>query len=849
MSKVTTLAVRDLVAFCERRGDINFRFTSRSSAMAGIKGHQRLQRRRGEDYVAEKSVSDVVLSGEIELRIRGRADGYFPGTEPLIVEEIKTVRSNAREIPDAITRLHLAQAQVYGWLLGQAEGAGRVIARVCYLQLDNDEEVFVEAESTLEELGDCYRRMVERYLAWEIRRREWRAQRDQTINALPAPYGGFREGQRAMAVSVWRALQQSSEVVIQAPTGIGKTMASLYPALKGLASLDYDKVFFLTAKGSGQASARDAIDALRGDGLALVDVTITARDKACFNPGAACHPEQCAYASGYYDRLPGVLQAAIGESRSFTPARVSTLAEQHGMCPFELGLDLALIADVVIADYNYAFDPWVHLRRFFDDGTGRFAFLVDEAHNLVDRGRDMFSATLSKADVLRVRRMVRASAPGPARALAGVNRAILALRREHEPVLAQRRYATVSSFPVSLLKALRRFCDVAEEWLVDHGDEALLQLYFDASRFLKTAELVDEHFRCLVAEEDDEVVLQIVAVNPGPGLRAGFDRATATVAFSATLMPQPYFRELIGTREEAGWLRVDSPFPPEHLGVFATTHISTTWRDREASVDELVAAIEVVTRAKSGNYLVYLPSFAYLERVHAAFVGRNPDVLTCAQQASMREPERAAFLAGFDDPTTQVMGFAVTGGVFSEGVDLIGDRLIGVIVVGVGLPGLSVEREVISDAFGQATDPEAGFRIAYQYPGINRVLQTAGRVIRSETDRGVVCLIDQRFADARYSRLLPGEWRVNRVSSRHSLASAVDSFWGAGATSDGASICESRPDSLPDIPPDSRTGNRSGSPDGHDDGICPAGDPSGPGHARDTDCRSRRDRPTTEIQS
>ncbi|MDZ7686507.1 MAG: hypothetical protein U5O39_17230 [Gammaproteobacteria bacterium] len=452
----------------------------------------------------------------------------------------------------------------------------------------------------------------------------YRQLRNRTIDVLPVPDGGFRPGQREMAVSVYRALRDGGETVIEAPTGIGKTMAALYPALRSLSSLDYDKIFFLTAKGSGRAAAREAIEDLRGEGLALTDVSLVAKEQACFNPGVPCHPEQCAYAAGYYDKLPEVLAEQAGEAARFTPEAIAALAEEKGMCPFELSLDLAGIADVVIGDYNYAFDPWVHLRRFFDDSGGRYAFLVDEAHNLVDRGRDMFSARLEKDRILSVRRRVKSSAPLLARRLRAVNDAIGAFARANRDALAPTGYCVVATFPDRLVKALRRFCEAAEEWLAAEADDAVLDCYFAASRFLKTLDLVDEDFRCLLEETERGPVLQVLAVNPAKGLRAGFQRAEAAVSFSATLSPQPYFRRVIGAKDDAAWLRVPSPFPSANLGVFATTHVSTVWRDRQHSLDELIDTIAEVVACRPGNYLVFFPSYRYLADALARMQVRYP---------------------------------------------------------------------------------------------------------------------------------------------------------------------------------------------------------------------------------
>jgi DNA excision repair protein ERCC-2 len=777
------VSVRELVDNYERAGDINFRFSARSSAIAGIRGHQRVQKRRGEGYIAEKQVSDTVEGDRLQLSVSGRVDGYEPDIEPMLVEEIKTVRSDAEAIPETVRQSHRGQARVYAYLLAVAEARDEVLVRLVYLQLDDDSEVWDEELLSLTELRAYYHSLTRSYIAWLEKLDDWQAVRDTSVSSLPFPYTDYRAGQRDMAVSVYRALAAGKSLVMQAATGIGKTMGTLYPAIKALRECDFDKVFFLTAKNSGVDAAQRAVADLRRSGLKLRDVTLTAKDKICFTPGAPCHPDHCEYARGYYDRIGQVVSTLAGKDCALDREAIERIAVSEGLCPFELSLDLSTIADVVICDYNYVFDPAVYLRRYFEDSDGKYAFLVDEAHNLADRGRDIFSASLDKDAILSLRRDLLGVLPGLAKRLARINAELLTIRRPHKEAFDTQGHLVLEDFPEGVVRALRNFCSDAEQVLARNESagwqELLLQLYFDALRFIRTSELFDENYVCLLEKNGRATRLRIVNLNPYSGLSAAMSRGASSICFSATMRPQRYFEQLIGVPDDAPWYGVASPFDPGHLGVFSAPFISTAFRDRADSIYELVDLIHDVTSQKQGNYLVFLPSHAYLSDVFEKFVERYPGLLAIRQTTGMSGETRQAFLDAFEDTDrdTTLVGFAVMGGIFGEGIDLTGARLIGVVIAGVGLPQLCIERDLIRNYFEGHQGDGQGFRFAYEYPGINRVLQTAGRVIRTESDKGIICLVDRRYSEIRYRELLPGDWRVQETRSRQDLGEAVDAFW------------------------------------------------------------------------
>lgn len=783
------VSVRELAEQVERSGDINFRFSARSSALAGLRGHQRVQKARGAEYVSEKKLSASIESEGLCLEVSGRVDGYFPTASPMLVEEIKTTRGDPSMIPDSVQRQHWAQARIYAHLLAKDHGLADdeiVTVRLCYLELADDTEFLLVDHWSVTALKDYFDALIKSYLEFLIGLDAWQRQRDASIEQLNFPYGEYRPGQRDMAVSVYRTMIDAGQLILQAPTGIGKTMAALFPAIKALPPAAYDKLFFVSAKSSGQQMATTAIEHLKRQGLALRDITLTAKRKICFTPGAPCAAEHCRYAVGYYDKLPAVRADVLAAKGSLGRADIEALAREHEMCPFELSLDLSVIADVVICDYNYVFDPGVYLRRYFDDATQRYGLLMDEAHNLVDRGREMFSAEVFKEEFLTLRRQCGPDLPSVRRALGAVNAQFLVLLKPVKNQFEQDGFYTCEALPEKLLSALRKLCLVVEDWLQSDQSatqsDDLLQSYFSWLRFLRISESFDENYRCLLIARPLGIGLKLYNLNPGPGLATAMARLTSVIGFSATLMPQRYFQTLMGIGEGASWFQIDSPFAAENLGVFATSYISTTYRDRADSLYELADSIAAVVAQRQGNYLVFLPSFAYLNEVRDKLVERHPGITHVSQTPGMDEVARGDFLARFDagvdsEVASTLVGFAVMGGVFGEGIDLKGARLIGVVIAGVGLPQIGVERDLIKAHFELPEQAGQGFEFAYQYPGMSRVLQTAGRVIRGEQDRGIICLIDNRFNEARYRRLMPPHWQVQSARNREILARSVAEFW------------------------------------------------------------------------
>ena len=638
--------------------------------------------------------------------------------------------------------------------------------------------------------------------------------------------------QRALAGEVWRACRAGKDadhkggtrLFCQAPTGIGKTMSVLFPALKAMGEGCGEKLFYLTARNTTQAAAEDALARLQASdpGLALRSVTLSAKEKVCLHPDAegrpACLPELCPYANGYYDRLKTALSALLdGGSGCFDRTVLAETGRKFSVCPFELGLDLSEWCDVVIGDYNYLFDPVVRLRRFFD-ASGDWLFLIDEAHNLPDRARAMYSASFSKASLTEAKRSLGPGKSALKTALRKADKAFLEARRavaelapRHgtlpaeaapaeakqtslldapeaetafalpEPLFAEDGTVFFRELPAELLKPLQALTAPLQNWLEQHPDAeahtALLDLYFKVQDILRTAERYDEHFTAQLTAYGSALDLHILCLDPAPFVDASLSGGRAAALFSATLTPPGYYRNVLGC-PDARAVALESPFPPQHLGLYCLPSISTRYRDREASIRPLSDALAAMAKGKVGNYLAFFPSYAYLRQVYEDFTARYPDIPTLAQESGLDDAGRAAFLARFaPHPEKTLLGFGVLGGIFGEGVDLAGDRLIGCAIVGVGLPQVNPRQEMLRRYY-DAAPGGTGFDYAYRCPGMNKVLQAAGRVIRTSEDKGVVLLLDDRFARSEYTRLFPRHWgHLQYLQSTQALSEALDAFW------------------------------------------------------------------------
>jgi len=773
---ILSIGVRELVEFVLRSGDLKVEFAGASRAADAIRIHQKIQFSRPAGYAAEVSISRQVEPPGFALAVGGRIDGVFEGLAVPVIDEIKTTRRSLEECLREENPLHWGQAKIYAFLYAEERGLAEIGVQLTYARLDTGETRDIRRHFPVAELRRFFEDVIGRYLEWAAVINTWRRRRDESIRGLAFPFDAYRPGQQEMVDAVFQTIQGGDRIFIQAATGIGKTMAVLFPAVRTLTDRTSDKVFYLTARTTGRLAAEQALGELRTRGLRLKHLALTAKEKACFNPQAACHPEECVFAKGHYDRLPEARNAMFDED-AWTREAVAAAARQFQVCPFEFSLDLSLWADLVVCDYNYAFDPKAYLRRFFLEETGDYAFLVDEAHNLVDRSREMFSAELRKQPFLDLRRSVKGALPPIYRSLGRINTWMLETRKRAEAAGAP---TAERSAPEELYPLLRDFMAAAEKWLEKNVKtpfrEELLERYFEAGGFLRVAEQFDESYAACYEVFPKNLRVRLFCIDPARQIGDALNRCRSAVFFSATLTPIDYFQTMLAS-ESAEALALPSPFPAENLAVFVADRLSTYYRHRERTKPEIARILSSLVRPHRGNYLLFFPSYQYMRMVLEMFRSASPDIDVIVQEPGMGERQREEFLARFEtDNARTLVGFAVMGGIFGEGIDLVGTRLSGAAVVGVGLPAVGLERELIREYF--AARLEQGFEYAYMYPGINRVLQAAGRVIRTETDRGVVLLIDQRYGSEHYRALLPGHWSPARIRDQAEFAVDLSGFWG-----------------------------------------------------------------------
>lgn len=746
------IAVRELCEFAAKRGDLDRRFTPAPSAAQGMAGHVRVAGRRAGDYEREISLNGTIGG----LQIRGRADGYDPQLQRL--EEIKTHRGEVSRIPDNHRQLHWAQLKVYGALFCAARGLEAIALALVYFNVDDEAETVLDDHATAAELNAWVETLAADYLAWAAQEAAHRVRRNAAIDGLRFPHAAFNSGQRGLANAVFRAARHGSALMAQAPTGIGKTVGTLFPALKAMAHAPIDKLYFLTAKSPGRQVALDALALIQPDDRepALRVLELRSRDKACVNPDKRCNGESCPLAKGFYDRLPAARAAAVAVS-PLDENRLRSVAARHSVCPYYLGQEMVRWADVVVGDYNYFFDGSAILSALQQLNEWRVTVLVDEAHNLVDRARDMYSLTLDE-DALRAAIRVAPGSLKPSLRRIGKTLSDLA---NGEGFIDGGHYAVLDGVPDSLTGALSEFIGNASRLLAESRDEfaaELQQFYFDAIGFTRLAEVFGRHSMIDVTVDAPDITrLAIRNIVPAPFLAPRFEAAHGAVIFSATLNPPAYYRDLLGLPATAAWLDVPSPFAADQLDVRIARHVSTRFDRREASLAPIATLIAEQYAARPGNYLAFFSSFDYLERTLASLRAAHPALPVWAQARRMDEAARQAFLDRFA-ASGQGIGFAVLGGVFSEGIDLPGQRLIGAFVVTLGIPQVNPVNEQMQARMEALFG--AGYAYTYLYPGLRKVVQAAGRVIRHRDDRGVVVLVDPRYGRPDVQALLPSWWQL-----------------------------------------------------------------------------------------
>lgn len=865
------ISVRNLVEFILRHGDIDNRHqVSYDDAMQeGGRIHRMIQRRMGAEYQAEVPLKYELVTEKYALTVEGRADGIIHKEDGVVIDEIKGTYGELARMREP-RPLHLAQAKCYAYMYGLGEQLEKVGVRLTYCHIPTEQLRYFNEDYSFQELARWFDTLIAAYQKWADYSWEWRGIRQASIEGLEFPYP-YREGQRELAANVYRTIYHKRRLFLEAPTGVGKTVTAIYPAIQAMGRGMGEKLFYLTAKTIARTVAEDTLKLLREKGLRLKSVMLTAKEKICFMEEAECNPEYCPYAKGHYDRVNDAVFELLTAEESFGREKIEEYARVHMVCPFEMCLDLSLYADAIICDYNYLFDPHVYLKRFFGDGQeGNYVFLIDEAHNLLERGRKMYSAILWKEQFLELRRELKktmmsempkkakksdvsgqmtlkmtlvatdaseigdigedgesetaggsvdgtmlddaygmamdgasGTSGGGHRAGRGIlvkqgygdklicqlekcNRELLALKRQCEQC---RIVETIDAFVENLM----RLHAVMEDYLGEQEEERLpvrdmlLDFYFEVSHFLQMYELLDENYIMYTQlGEDGGFMLKLFCVNPRENLRKCMLRGRSAILFSATLLPIQYYKKLLGGQPEDYEVYARSVFNPAKKALFIAGDVTSRYARRsEEEYRNISRYIEEIVKCRHGNYMVFCPSYAFLRKIYEKYLESHggEDRECIIQSESMSEADREGFLARFQDNAeagkrdgdSVLIGFCVLGGIFGEGIDLKRDSLIGVIIVGTGLPQVCSEREILRGFFNEVG--EDGFDYAYRYPGMNKVLQAAGRVIRTVEDVGVIALLDQRFLQPAYRRLFPREWEHFETVTVNNIAKRVERFW------------------------------------------------------------------------
>jgi len=777
--KLVRISVRNLVEFVLRSGDIDNRHSGaaqKEAMAAGSRIHRKIQKKMGSGYRAEVPLKYAVKDEEqeIELLVEGRADGIFEENGITVIDEIKGMYMDIGRLEEPVP-VHFAQAMCYGFFYCEKENLDGIRLQLTYCNLETEEIKRFQSDKSREELKTWFMGVVHEYFKWARYLYHHELLRDESIKKLQFPYP-YREGQRDLVVSVYKTIARGKRLFIQAPTGIGKTLSAVFPAVKAIGEGKGDKLFYLTAKTVTRTVAEESLRILREKGLIMNSVTITAKEKLCPLDEMECNPDACPYAKGHYDRVNEAVFDILHLEQEMTAEVILKYAKEYRVCPFEYCLDISSWTDGIICDYNYVFDPNVRLKRYFAEGAkGEYLFLVDEAHNLVSRAREMYSAAIRKEDVLEVRRLVKGKSPRLEKRLDACNKILLAMKRECEEWQVLSDVTALAAEIMAIFSEMENFLEDFPEF---EGRDVVLNFYFNLRDFLNAYEELDGHYR-IYAENTGASSFQVrlFCVNPARLLLRCMEQGNSTILFSATLLPIKYYKTLLSGNEEDYAVYANSPFPEKNRLLMVATDVSSRYTRRNENEFRKVAEyIRAMTESRTGNYMVFFPSYQYMYEIEEIFEREPLKADLILQGQGMGEAERQEFLEEFEkERGHSLAAFCVMGGVFSEGIDLKEERLIGVAVVGTGLPMVCVEQEILKGYFDETEN--RGFDFSYQYPGMNKVLQAAGRVIRTPEDKGVILLLDDRFLRREYLELFPREWEHFHMVNRSNVSQCLTDFW------------------------------------------------------------------------
>ncbi len=837
-------SVRNLVEFILRGGDIDNRSGRMitDAMMEGSKIHRKIQRSMGEDYQAEVPLALTIEAEEYMLVIEGRADGIAYGEFPnqnsekeaytqdtfldrtgkseemVYIDEIKGVYRNVATM-EAPVYVHKAQAMCYAYIYALQNHLDQIGVQMTYCNLDTEDVKLFQEVFAWDALADWFGNLIAEYRKWADWQIMWRRKRQESIQNLEFPYP-YREGQRKLVGDVYRTIRRGKNLFLQAPTGVGKTISTIFPAVKAVGEELADRIFYLTAKTITATVAKETFGLLREQGYQAKIIQLTAKEKLCLCGNTAieqeaadqdnpypdfpqikleCNPQNCPYAKGHFDRVNDAVFELLQASDLFTREEILAQAQKHRVCPFELSLDVATWCDNILCDYNYVFDPNVYLKRFFQDSSKeKYLFLVDEAHNLVDRSREMYSATLYKEDILAVKKIMKPHNQAIARTLDKCNKAMLDFKRECENYSVCESVGVLTFYLMRLVSQMEEFFEKPREF---PDKKTVLDFYFELRNFVNIYDLVDENYVIYdEMQEDGRFMIKLFCVDPSKNLQKCIDKSVSTIFFSATLLPINYYKRLLSTKEDNYAIYAQSTFDETQRLLAFGRDVSTKYTRRgPAEYEKIARYIRAAIRSKKGNYMVFFPSYKMMQDVYDVFarVERESDtrngvavsdeqniaeesleesLTIIMQHSNMNEAEREEFLQAFEqEDGGTLVAFCVMGGIFGEGIDLKNDRLIGAVIVGTGLPQISNEREILKQYYDK--QGLSGFDYAFRYPGINKVLQAAGRVIRTQEDRGIIVLLDERFLQSDYNALYPREWKNRIVGNVETVDAEICKFW------------------------------------------------------------------------
>ena len=774
MNKILNLSVHQLVDFVLRTGDIDNRVFNATTMNEGTLIHAYYQSRQGKNYISEYHLLDHFYDDDFEIILDGRADGIIIENDKVIIDEIKSTVSPLEEFYEEQGEWHLGQAKCYALMYAREKKLNSISIKLTYIHQLDKSQLVKTFDFLTSELEKDIHKIIHEYIVFFNLIYEHSLLRNDSAAKLAFPYGEFRPGQKKLAKYSYAIAKNGGILFAEAPTGIGKTISTLFPFVKSFADGENEKIFYLTAKNSGKEMAFNATELMVENGLQASAITIMAKEKVCKCPGKACNPDECPFTKGYYSKIKDIIKESIEKYPMFSTENVVEIADHYAVCPFELSLDLSLYVDIIICDYNYFFDPMVYLKRYFDNDASKMLVLVDEAHNLVERGRNMYSASFDTFKYKQVKHSLR--------------------HFEHKKIknaMARitKLFNSYEAFPIGCTKidmlsktelnAIDAYLVAASDVNKNHHSvvtNEFTDFYFDLNKFYKLLDFYDETFSLYVSKKNEkDWSINLYCIDPSEHLKRTLNQVKGKIIFSATLSPSDYYIEMIGGTKQDPILFLPSPFPKENLCLMVAPKISIRYKNRNETLSAVFDYTKEFIAGKMGNYFIYVPSYEYLEQLVPYLT--NLDANLVIQEKDMTENEKKQFLTCFvENPSKTTIGIAVVGGAFGEGIDLAGDRIIGVVVIGVGLPQICFERNIIKEYFNKIENK--GFDYAYIAPGLNKVMQAVGRVIRSETDRGVALLIDDRYLTNTYHELFKSTYSDYKVvTSKEDVKEQVENFW------------------------------------------------------------------------